>query len=110
MIKKFIVLTIVCLLYVNSQEFLDKEKKHPDDDYFNKMQEMLVSNLKSSLDLYHQHSLALEEFTERIPAPFRKLQLGNCSDCIPPKDLDCPCVYASSCCSGKCISGRCAPA
>lgn len=109
MIKKYFILTALCVLFVHSLEFLDKENKYQNEDYFNKMQHILVSNLKSSLDLYHQHSLALEEFTERIPAPFRRLQLGDCSDCIPPKDLDCPCVYATSCCSGKCISGRCAP-
>lgn len=100
MIKKYIVLTFVCFLFAQSLEFLDKENKYNNEDYFKNLQQILVS----SLNLYHQHSLTLEEFTERISAQFRILQLGDCSDCIPHKDLDCPCVYATSCYSGKCIS------
>ena len=52
MIKKLLIIAIVAILFINCQEFLDKENQTSKDDYYLEVQKMMVENVRSSLELF----------------------------------------------------------
>ncbi len=111
MIKKLLIIAIVAILFINCQEFLDKENQTSKDDYYLEVQKMMVENVRSSLELFQKYSDALDKFKENMPHALRNLQqYGDCTDCISPRKLDCPCSKNSQCCSKSCLNNKCAVA